>query len=90
MADDLARLRECRSRHILYLCASPKELLLRKERDADRRRGGFDLQKFALEEAWYKKRAGVEFLDVEGKTPEQVERMVLDWLNHKWKANDAG
>lgn len=90
MAEDLAKLRQCRSTHILYLCASPETLLRRKESDAARGRGSFDLKAFAMQEDWFRGQPQVEFMDVDAATPEQVARMILDRLVARWPDQQSG
>ena len=86
LSKELSRLRARRSDHILYLSASRQVLLRRKEADAGRRRGFFDLTRMAFFEQWFREHTRAEFVDVTDSAPNEVEQRVREWLEAKWSS----
>jgi deoxyadenosine/deoxycytidine kinase len=78
---ELQELRRCRSDFILYLNASEKTLSDRRQGDHSRRRGSFEkfLKMYYFEKEWYKK-FNTLFVNVNDKTPEELEIWTLQYL----------
>lgn len=82
LAQELAALRQCMSRRILFLDAPDEVLCRRKEGDAARDRGFFEHSLTALlplKRAWFAQKGNVDVLDTASLTPDEVGAAVLDW-----------
>ena len=82
LARELAAVRRCMPRRILFLDAPDPVLRRRKEGDAARDRGFFEhyLQELLpLKRAWFAQKDNVDVLQTAGMTPEQVGAAALEW-----------
>lgn len=81
LKDELEALRKCRSDIILYLDASEETLFLRKQRDQYRRRNSFEknIKLYKYKKDWFKQFNTI-FVDVNNKTPNQLEERTLKLL----------
>ena len=82
LARELAAVRRCMPRRILFLDAPDPVLRCRKEVDAARDRGFFEhyLQELLpLKRAWFAQKDNVDVLQTGGMTPEQVGAAALEW-----------
>lgn len=81
LKEELEALRMCRSDVILYLDTSEKTLFLRRKRDQIRKRNSFEknIKMYPYEKDWFKQ-FNTKFVDVNQKTPEQVEDWTLRFL----------
>lgn len=81
LKDELQELRRCRSDIILYLDASKETLNKRKQSDLSRRRSSFDknIKLYQFEKNWFEQ-FKTKFVDVNNKTPEQLEKWTLNFL----------
>ena len=82
LAPELAALRQCMPRRILFLDAPDPVLRRRKEGDAARDRGFFEHSLTALlplKRAWFAQKGNVDVLDTASLTPDEVGAAVLDW-----------
>ena len=82
LARELAAVRRCMPRRILFLDAPDPALRRRKEGDAARDRGFFEhyLQELLpLKRAWFAQKDNVDVLQTAGMTPEQVGAAALEW-----------
>ena len=82
LARELAAVRRCMPRRILFLDAPDPVLRRRKEGDAARDRGFFEhyLQELLpLKRAWFAQKDNVDVLQTANMTPEQVGAAALEW-----------
>lgn len=81
LQEELEALRKCRSDLILYLDASEETLFLRKQSDQNRRRNSFEknIKLYKFEKDWFKK-FNTKFVNVNNKTPEQLEEWTMKFL----------
>jgi deoxyadenosine/deoxycytidine kinase len=81
LKDELKALRKCRSDIILYLDASEETLFLRKESDQNRKRNSFEknIKTLKYEKDWFRQ-FNTKFVDVNNKTPQQLEERTLKIL----------
>lgn len=81
LKEELEALRKCRSDLILYLEASEETLLDRKESDQNKRRNSFEqnLKLYKFEKDWFKQ-FNTKYVDVNNKTPKQLEGWTLKHL----------
>ena len=82
LARELAAVRRCMPRRILFLDAPDPVLRRRKEGDAARDRGFFEhyLQELLpLKRDWFAQKDNVDVLQTAGMTPEQVGAAALEW-----------
>ena len=82
LAPELAALRQCMPRRILFLDAPDEVLCRRKAGDTSRDRGFFEHSLTALlplKRAWFAAKDNVDFLDTASLTPDEVGAAVLDW-----------
>lgn len=82
LARELAAVRRCMPRRILFLDAPDPVLRCRKEGDAARDRGFFEhyLQELLpLKRAWFAQKDNVDVLQTANMTPEQVGAAALEW-----------
>ena len=89
LAQELAALRQCMSRRILFLDAPDEVLCRRKEGDAARDRGFFEHSLTALlplKRAWFAAKDNVDVLDTASLTPDEVGAAVLDWTVRQRRA----
>ena len=89
LAPELAALRQCMPRRILFLDAPDPVLRRRKEGDAARDRGFFEHSLTALlplKRAWFAAKDNVDFLDTASLTPDEVGAAVLDWTVRQRRA----
>ncbi|MBP1994383.1 AAA family ATPase [Paenibacillus eucommiae] len=79
---ELQELGDCRSDFIVYLDASENTLLNRKQNDHSRKRGSFEkfIQMYPYEKEWYNQ-FNTTFIDVDHKTPEELEDWTLNYLH---------
>ncbi len=81
LKDELKEIRRCRSDIVLYLDASEETLYQRKKKDSNRKRSSFDqnLKLFKYEKEWFKQ-FNAKVVDVNNKTPQQLEEWTLEFL----------
>lgn len=81
LKDELNQLRKCRSDLIIYLDAEFETLERRKQNDLSKRRSSFDqnMKLYKYEKIWYKQ-FNTKIIDVNEKTPDEVEKSVLQIL----------
>ena len=83
LAPELAALRQCMPRRILFLDAPDPVLRRRKEGDAARDRGFFEHSLTALlplKRAWFAQKDNVDVLDTARLTPDETGAAVRDWV----------
>lgn len=81
---ELEAVRRCMPDRILFLDASEETLRRNKENDPTRSRNFFDhhLKYFLpLKRDWFLGRSDVDVLNVDGLTPSEVGRRVLEWVD---------
>ncbi|MFS1511596.1 AAA family ATPase [Chengkuizengella sp. SCS-71B] len=78
LKEEISELRKLRSDIILYLDANEETLHKRKQNDLIRKRNSFNqnIKLYKYEKEWYKKFNTI-FVDVNHKTPEQLEKWAL-------------
>ena len=89
LARELAAVRRCMPRRILFLDAPDEVLRRRKAGDASRDRGFFDHYLTALlplKRAWFAAKDNVDFLDTASLTPDETGAAVLEWVIRQRRA----
>ena len=89
LARELAAVRRCMPRRILFLDAPDEVLRRRKAGDASRDRGFFDHYLTALlplKRAWFAAKDNVDFLDTASLTPDETGAAVLKWVVRQRRA----
>lgn len=81
LKDELGELRKCRSDLIFYLDADLETLQYRKQNDLSKRRNSFNqnMELYLYEKDWYKQ-FNTKFINVNKKSPVEVEKLVLQIL----------
>ena len=82
LAGELAAVRRCMPRRILFLDAPDEVLRRRKAGDASRDRGFFEhylTTLLPLKRAWFAAKDNVDFLDTAALTPDEAGAAVLEW-----------
>lgn len=82
LAGELAALRACRARRILFLDASEAALIARRDADSGRKRAFFDhtLHRLAPQKrAWFAARGDTDFLDTTALSPAEAADAVAAW-----------
>ena len=89
LARELAAVRRCMPRRILFLDAPDEVLRRRKAGDASRDRGFFDHYLTALlplKRAWFAAKDNVDFLDTASLTLDETGAAVLEWVIRQRRA----
>ena len=84
LSKELQELRKCLPNRVLFLKAELRTLHMHKENDASRTRNFFDHyveHLLPLKNQWFLGREGVDILNIDGYSKDEVGQFVLGWIN---------